>query len=130
VAIGGKVAEDRNKSSSRRRGRAGIRQLDWVRNEIARVRGQIRAQEREIRPQRAGVSTASATAAATHAREGRRSLPPARNLSGSGPRGIEIGLKADFCPMFYDWFGGFSGLSIHLRAAGSCNGSSSQHGQT
>lgn len=35
--------------------------LDWVRNEITRTRGQLRAQEREIRMlQRAGVSTASA----------------------------------------------------------------------
>jgi hypothetical protein len=35
--------------------------LDWVRNEITRMRGQIRAQEREIAVlQRAGVSTASA----------------------------------------------------------------------
>jgi hypothetical protein len=35
--------------------------LPWVRNEITRLRGQIRAQEREIRMlQRAGVSTASA----------------------------------------------------------------------
>jgi len=35
--------------------------LDWIRNEITRMRGQIRAQEREIRIlQRAGVSTASA----------------------------------------------------------------------
>jgi hypothetical protein len=34
--------------------------MDWVRNEIARMRGQLRAQEREIRMlQRAGVSTAS-----------------------------------------------------------------------
>ena len=33
----------------------------WVRNEIARMRGQIRAQEREIwMPQRAGAATASA----------------------------------------------------------------------
>ncbi|WP_063994357.1 hypothetical protein [Bradyrhizobium sp.] len=35
--------------------------LHWVRNEIARMRGQIRAQEREIQMlQRAGVATASA----------------------------------------------------------------------
>jgi len=35
--------------------------LDWVRNEIIRMRGQLRAQEREIRMlQRAGASTASA----------------------------------------------------------------------
>jgi len=35
--------------------------LDWIRNEITRMRGQIRAQEREIRMlQRAGVATASA----------------------------------------------------------------------
>jgi hypothetical protein len=35
--------------------------LDWVRNEITRMRGQIRAQEREVRMlQRAGVPTASA----------------------------------------------------------------------
>ena len=35
--------------------------LDWVRNEIARMRRAIRAQEREIRMlQRAGVPTASA----------------------------------------------------------------------
>jgi hypothetical protein len=35
--------------------------LDWVRNEIRRMRRQIHAQEREIRMlQRAGVSTASA----------------------------------------------------------------------
>ncbi|MDA9396258.1 hypothetical protein WN73_37725 [Bradyrhizobium sp. CCBAU 45394] len=35
--------------------------LDWVRNEIARMRGQVRAQEREILMlQRAGVATASA----------------------------------------------------------------------
>ncbi|WP_298881940.1 hypothetical protein [uncultured Bradyrhizobium sp.] len=35
--------------------------LDWVRNEITRMRGQIRAQEREIRMlQRAGVAAASA----------------------------------------------------------------------
>jgi hypothetical protein len=35
--------------------------LDWVRNEIARMRGQLRAQEREIQMlQRAGVATASA----------------------------------------------------------------------
>jgi hypothetical protein len=35
--------------------------LHWVRNEIARMRGQIRAQEREIRMlQRAGLATASA----------------------------------------------------------------------
>jgi hypothetical protein len=35
--------------------------LDWVRNEIARLRRQIPAQEREIRMlQRAGVPTASA----------------------------------------------------------------------
>lgn len=35
--------------------------LHWVRNEINRMRGQIRAQEREIRMlQRAGVATASA----------------------------------------------------------------------
>jgi hypothetical protein len=35
--------------------------LDWIRNEITRTRGQIRAQEREIRMlQRAGVATASA----------------------------------------------------------------------
>ena len=35
--------------------------LDWVRNEIARMRRQLSAQEREIRMlQRAGVSTASA----------------------------------------------------------------------
>ena len=35
--------------------------LDWVRNEITRMRSQLRAQEREIRMlQRAGVSTASA----------------------------------------------------------------------
>jgi len=35
--------------------------LDWVRNEITRMRGQVRAQEREVRMlQRAGVPTASA----------------------------------------------------------------------
>ncbi|MCS3498296.1 hypothetical protein M2189_002746 [Bradyrhizobium japonicum] len=35
--------------------------LDWLRSEIARMRGQLRAQEREIRMlQRAGVPTASA----------------------------------------------------------------------
>jgi hypothetical protein len=35
--------------------------LDWVRNEITRMRGQIRTQEREIRMlQRAGVATALA----------------------------------------------------------------------
>lgn len=35
--------------------------LHWVRNEIARMRGQIRAQEREIRMlQRAGLATVSA----------------------------------------------------------------------
>ena len=35
--------------------------LHWVRNEISRMRGQIRAQEREIRMlQRAGVTTAAA----------------------------------------------------------------------
>jgi hypothetical protein len=35
--------------------------LDWIRNELMRMRGQIRAQEREIRMlQRAGVSAASA----------------------------------------------------------------------
>jgi len=35
--------------------------LDWVRSEIARMRGQLRAQEREIRMlQRADVPTASA----------------------------------------------------------------------
>ncbi len=35
--------------------------LDWVRNEITRMRGQLRAQEREIRMlRRAGMSTASA----------------------------------------------------------------------
>ncbi len=35
--------------------------LDWVRNEIARVRSAIRAQEREIALlQRAGISSASA----------------------------------------------------------------------
>jgi hypothetical protein len=35
--------------------------LQWVRNEIARMRGQMRAQEREIQMlQRAGVATASA----------------------------------------------------------------------
>jgi hypothetical protein len=35
--------------------------IDWVRNETTSMRGQIRAQEREIRMlQRAGVSTASA----------------------------------------------------------------------
>jgi hypothetical protein len=35
--------------------------LDWVRNEIARMRGHLRAQEREIQTlQRAGVATASA----------------------------------------------------------------------
>lgn len=35
--------------------------LDWVRNEIARMRDQLRAQEREMRMlQRAGVPTASA----------------------------------------------------------------------
>lgn len=35
--------------------------LHWVRNEIIRMRGQIRAQDREIRMlQRAGVATASA----------------------------------------------------------------------
>jgi hypothetical protein len=35
--------------------------LDWVRSEITRVRGDIRAQESEIRMlQRAGISTASA----------------------------------------------------------------------
>ena len=35
--------------------------LDWVRNEITRMRGQIRAQEREIRMlQRAGVPSAAA----------------------------------------------------------------------
>lgn len=35
--------------------------LHWVRNEITHMRGQIRAQEREIRMlQRAGVGTASA----------------------------------------------------------------------
>jgi hypothetical protein len=35
--------------------------LDWVRNEITRMRGQLRAQEREIQMlQRAGVATASA----------------------------------------------------------------------
>lgn len=35
--------------------------LDWVHNGITRLRGAIRAQEREIRMlQRAGVSTASA----------------------------------------------------------------------
>ncbi|MDB5608553.1 MAG: hypothetical protein JWP25_5453 [Bradyrhizobium sp.] len=37
--------------------------IDWVRNEIARMRGQIGAQEREIRMlQRAGASTVSAEA--------------------------------------------------------------------
>jgi hypothetical protein len=37
--------------------------LHWVRNEIARMRGQIRAQEREIRMlQRTGVASASADA--------------------------------------------------------------------
>jgi hypothetical protein len=37
--------------------------IDWVRNEITRMRGQIRAQEREIRMlQRAGASTVSAEA--------------------------------------------------------------------
>jgi hypothetical protein len=35
--------------------------LDWVCNKIARMRGQVRAQEREIRMlQRAGVPTAAA----------------------------------------------------------------------
>ena len=35
--------------------------LEWVRNEITRMRGQLRAQEREIRMlRRAGVPTASA----------------------------------------------------------------------
>jgi hypothetical protein len=35
--------------------------LHWVRNEIAQMRGQIRAQEREVRMlQRAGLATASA----------------------------------------------------------------------
>ena len=35
--------------------------LDWGRNEIARMRGQLRAREREIQTlQRAGVATASA----------------------------------------------------------------------
>lgn len=35
--------------------------LDWVRDEITRIRGQIRAQEREIQMlQRAGIATASA----------------------------------------------------------------------
>lgn len=35
--------------------------LHWVRNEIARMRGQLRPQEREIQMlQRAGVATASA----------------------------------------------------------------------
>ncbi|MFK4384621.1 hypothetical protein [Bradyrhizobium sp. USDA 223] len=37
------------------------RRLDWVRSEIERLRGQLRAQEREIRMlQRAAVPTASA----------------------------------------------------------------------
>ena len=37
--------------------------IDWIRNEIARMRGQIRSQEREIRMlQRAGASTVSAEA--------------------------------------------------------------------
>ena len=37
--------------------------IDWVRNEIARMRGQIRPQEREIRMlRRAGTSTVSAAA--------------------------------------------------------------------
>lgn len=37
------------------------RKLDWVRNEIECLRGQLRAQEREIRMlQRAGVPTAAA----------------------------------------------------------------------
>lgn len=35
--------------------------LDWVRNEIARMRGQIRAREREIEMlRRAGIATAAA----------------------------------------------------------------------
>jgi hypothetical protein len=35
--------------------------LAWIRSEITRMRGQVRAQEREIRMlQRAGVATASA----------------------------------------------------------------------
>jgi hypothetical protein len=37
------------------------RKLDWVRSEIERMRGQMRAQERELRMlQRAGIPTASA----------------------------------------------------------------------
>jgi hypothetical protein len=43
--------------------------LDWVRSEIERMRGQIRAQEREIRMlQRAGVPTASAELLLTRTR--------------------------------------------------------------
>ncbi|MBP1062701.1 hypothetical protein [Bradyrhizobium sp. B024] len=54
------------------------RKLDWGRNEIERLRGHLRAQEREIRMlQRAGVPTASAELPAdAHAGEARRPLPP------------------------------------------------------
>ncbi|WP_271606355.1 hypothetical protein [Bradyrhizobium sp. CCBAU 11434] len=44
-----------------KRGDSSQRKLDWVRNEIERLRGQLRAQEREILMlQRAAVPTASA----------------------------------------------------------------------
>lgn len=55
--------------------------LHWVRNEIALMRGQIRAREREIHMlQWAGVATVSAELLLSDAGQGRRPLPGADAL--------------------------------------------------
>ena len=68
--------------------------LDWIRNEITRTRGQIRAQEREIRMlQRAGVATASAELLLTRMRAKVDGLCRERDALRTGapqPREIEL----------------------------------------
>ncbi|MBB4377298.1 hypothetical protein [Bradyrhizobium sp. SBR1B] len=72
------------------------RKLDWVRNEIERMRGQLRAQEREIRMlQRAGVATASAELLLTRMRARVEDLCGQRDALRKGaaarPREVEMG---------------------------------------
>lgn len=69
--------------------------LDWIRNEITRTRGQIRAHEREIRMlQRAGVATASAELLLTRMRAKVDDLCRERDALRTGvsqqPREIEL----------------------------------------
>jgi hypothetical protein len=60
--------------------------VDWVRNEITRVGGHIRAQEREIRMlQRAGISSASAELLLARMRAKIDDLSREREVLGRGP---------------------------------------------